>query len=208
MAFQSQLILIGAGNVPGLGHLLAVLAHGQAGARLTIARQFRLEVMGPQLQQGLELVAGTLGAVGLQQDLAQAFVDPDRRIRSGIHPAGDAAVDLPQGDLVGHQQRRFQARAAGLLDIVGRGGGRKPRAEDAFAGQVEVPGMLEHGTGGHLAKAQAVQVVALDQALQGGGEHRLVAGGGIGAVGTGEGDAVAADNRDATQLCHGKLPIL
>jgi hypothetical protein len=40
--------------------------------------------------------------------------------------------------------------------------------------------MLEHRAGGHFAHAQAVQVVALDQAFQGGSEHRLVAGGGVG----------------------------
>jgi hypothetical protein len=50
-----------------------------------------------------------------------------------------------------------------------------------------------------------VQVVAFDQAFQGGGEHRLVAGGGVRPVGAGERNTVTADDRDAAQLTHEKL---
>ncbi len=183
-----------------------MLAHRQPGARLAVARQRRLEVAGAQLHERLELVAGGLAAVGLQEDLAQPFVDADGRVRGGVDAAGDAAVDLPEGDLVGHQDHRLQPGAAGLLDVVGRGFRRQARAEHAFAGQVEVARMLEHRAGGDFAETQAVQVVALDQAFQRGGEHVLIACGGVGAVGSGEGDAVAADDGDPAQRSHGEAP--
>ncbi|MNV80047.1 hypothetical protein D3C71_1736260 [compost metagenome] len=50
-----------------------------------------------------------------------------------------------------------------------------------------------------------MQVVTFDQAFEGGGEHHLVTGRGIGAVGAGEGNPVTADDRDAVQLGHEEL---
>ncbi|MCY1457152.1 hypothetical protein D9M71_744160 [compost metagenome] len=120
MAAQGQLILLLAWDLPGLGHLLAMLAHGQAGARLAVARQLGFEVTGAQFEEGLELVDGSLATVGLEQDPAKAFAHRDRRIGGGINATGNAAVDLPQGDFVGYQQCRFQPGATGLLQIVGR----------------------------------------------------------------------------------------
>ncbi|MNP49214.1 hypothetical protein D3C76_1433870 [compost metagenome] len=59
--------------------------------------------------------------------------------------------------------------------------------------------MLEHRSRRHFAQAQAMQVVAFDQALKRGSEHCLVAGGGVRAVGTGEGNAIAANDGDPAQ---------
>ncbi|MCY1542758.1 hypothetical protein D9M68_785220 [compost metagenome] len=139
----------------------------------------------------------------MQENLAQPFVDPDRRIGGGVHAAGDAALDLPQGNLVGHQQRRFQARAAGLLQVVGRRFRSQARAEHAFAGQVEVARMLEHRPGDHFTQALAMQVEALYQAFQGTGQHLLVAGRGVNAIGASEGNTVTANDGDAARLGHG-----
>ena len=50
-----------------------------------------------------------------------------------------------------------------------------------------------------------MQVVALDQPLEGCREHRLIAGRGVWPVGAGEGNSVTADDRDAAQLSHEKL---
>src|SRR5690606_20683492 len=93
-------------------------------------------------------------------------------------------------------------RATGLLQVVGRRLRRQARAQDTFAGQVEVPRMLEYRPGHHLAKPLAVEVEALNQPLQGTGQHLLVAGRGVDGIGTGEGNAVATDDGDATQLGH------
>ncbi|MND97939.1 hypothetical protein D3C80_902730 [compost metagenome] len=53
--------------------------------------------------------------------MAQAFVDGDRRIGGAIDTACNTAVDLPQGNLVGYQQRSLQPGTTGLLDVIGRG---------------------------------------------------------------------------------------
>ena len=62
--------------------------------------------------------------------------------------------------------------------------------------------MLEHRTGHYFAQTQSVQAVAFYQALQRDREHRLVAGSGVGAVGAGERDSVAAQNRDPAKCTH------
>lgn len=53
--------------------------------------------------------------------------------------------------------------------------------------------MLDHRTGGKLAQAQAVKVVAVHQALQGSDQQVLITVMGIHGVGTGERNTVAAD---------------
>ncbi|CEL27398.1 hypothetical protein SRM1_00725 [Pseudomonas fluorescens] len=114
--------MIFASNIPGLRHQLAVLAHRQARARFAVARKLRDQVLRAQLQKRFQFFAGGLRAVGLQEDFAQAFADADRRVGGGVDTAGNAAIDLADGDFIGHQQRRFQPGAAGLLDVIGRGG--------------------------------------------------------------------------------------
>ena len=136
-------------------------------------------------------------AVGVEQDLAQILVEGDRRVGGGVGAAGDAGVDLAEGDLVGDEDRRLEAGAAGLLDVVGGRLGREPGAEHALAGQVAVARVLEHGAAGDLAEPLALEAEAVDQAVEGGGEHVLVGGVRVDGVGAREGDAVAADDGDA-----------
>ena len=95
--------------------------------------------------------AGGLGAARLHQHLAQVLVEADRRVGGGVGAAGDADVDLPERDLVGHEHRGLEAGVAGLLDVVGRGGGGERGAEHGLAGEVEVARVLEHGAGDDLA---------------------------------------------------------
>src|SRR3546814_5849750 len=67
-------------------------------------------------------------------------------VGGGVGAAGDAGVDLPEGDLVRDLDGRLQAGAAGLLD-VGRGRLRRQfGTEHRLAGQVEVTGVLEHNS--------------------------------------------------------------
>ena len=106
-----------------------------------------------------------LGAVGLEQDLAELLVDRDRRVGGGVGAAGDADLDLAQRDLVGHLDGGLDAGVAGLLDVVGGRLGAEPGAEHRLAGQVEVAAVLEHGAGDHLAEALALEAVAGDQAV-------------------------------------------
>ena len=105
-------------------------------------------------------------------------------------------VDLAEGDLVGDQDRRLQAGAAGLLDVVGGGLRGEPGAEHALAGEVAVAGVLEDGAAGDLAERLALQAEAVDEAVERGSEHVLVGGVRVDAVGAREGDAVAAEDGD------------
>src|SRR4029079_11407658 len=68
------------------------------------------------------------------------------------------------------------------------------------AGEVAVARVLEDGAAGHLAEALAVEPIAVDQAVESGGQHVLVGGVRVGAVGAREGDPVAADDGDPVGL--------
>lgn len=164
------------------------------------------------LQQAAQFVASTLGAVRRQQRTAQGFVDADGRVRGRVGAPGNPHFNLAEGDFIGHQQRRFQAGAAGLLQVVGRGFGRQGGGQQRFAGQVEIPRVLDHSARSELAQAQAVEVVAVHQALQRGHQQILVAVVGVHRVGAGKRNAVAADNRHAARrggaeavVTHGRL---
>ena len=104
-------------------------------------------------------------------------------------------LDLAELDLVGDGQRGLDAGVAGLLDVVRRRRVVERRAEHALAREVEVARVLEDGAGDDLAHALALQAEAGHQAVERRGEHVLVGGLAVGAVGPGEGDPVAAEDR-------------
>src|SRR6185312_16096810 len=89
---------------------------------------------------------------------------------------------------------RLQPGAAGLLHVVGGGLRGEAGAEHALTGQVAVAGVLQHGAAGDLAEGLAVEVEAVDQPVEGGGEHVLVGRVRVDAVGAREWDPVAADD--------------
>ena len=74
--------------------------------------------------------------------------------------------------------------------------GRQRAAQHALAHQVEVAAVLEHRAADDRAEPLARQVEAVDQAAERGGEHVLVGGVGVRAVGAGERDPVAAEDGD------------
>ncbi|MNQ70730.1 hypothetical protein D3C85_853740 [compost metagenome] len=205
VAGDGQGVLILARDAPALGHQLAVLAHRQAGARLGVARRLGPEGGGQAgAGQGLQTTEIGLLAVGGQQGLAEAVVQGDRRVRGGVHPARDPDLDLAQGDLVGDENGRLQPGAAGLLHVIGRGVVADGGVQQALAGQGDVARQLQHRPRRHLAQPQAVQVETVGQALQGGGQHLLIGGLGIGGVRPREGDAIAAEDSDATRRGRGQ----
>ncbi len=190
-----QLVLGFTGNAPLGGGDRLVLAHGQAGARLAVLGDVRDHQLGvEQLDRLLELVTVALGAVDLHENLAGLLVDAQGRVRGGVHTTGHGAVHLAEGDLVGHQDGRFQAGAAGLLQVVGGGFRRQLGAQHALAHQVEVLGVLHHGAGGHFTHALAVEFETIHQAVERGGQHFLVVDLEISGIGAGKGNAVAAHN--------------
>src|SRR5690606_42037811 len=116
-----ELVLFLAADLPFLGHQFAGLAHGKAGARLGNTREGRLQVLRAQLQPGLELVTEAPAAVGFEHDFAEVVAVDDGHVGGGGDAAGDAGVDLPEGDLVGDVDDGLQAGAAGAAQVERRG---------------------------------------------------------------------------------------
>ena len=114
----------------------------------------------------MSAVGGRAGPVGGEQRLAQALAHGDRGVARAVDAAGDAGVDLAEGDLVGHEDRGLEAGAARLLDVVGRRRRVEPRAEHGLAGEVEVAAVLEHRTGDDLAEALPREAEAGDEPVE------------------------------------------
>ena len=112
--------------------------------------------------------------LSVEQQFAQILVECQRRIGGGVHAAGDPGLDLAERDLVGDQHDRLQAGAARLLDVVGGRLGARRVAEHRLAGEVAVARVLEHRAGDDLAEQLALQVEALDQPVERGGQHVVV----------------------------------
>ena len=191
-----QLVLLLAGQAELAGGDGRVVSHGKTGAGLTVVRLLRGQLGGADLADQLQAVGGGLRVVQLDQGLAQLIVNSQRCVGGGVHAAADAGLDAAQGDCVCNLHQGSQASTAGHLQVEGRGGGGQCGAEDGLAGQVEVAGVLQHGAGGDLAQLLALQAVACDQAIDGGGQHVLVRRVRVLLVGTGERDAVAAEDGD------------
>ena len=117
---QGQLVLGLAADAPLLGGDGHVVAHREPGARLDVARRRRDQVTRADRGERLGPVHRRAGGVGPQQRLAQPLAHGDRGVRRGVDSPGDAGLDLTEGDLVGHEDRRLEAGPAGLLHVVGR----------------------------------------------------------------------------------------
>ena len=208
VALDGQLVLRLARDAPLLGGDGHVVTHGQAGAGLGVRRRGDAEVGGADLGEGEGLVLGALRAVGLEQLLAQRLADGDRGVRGGVDAAGHAGLDLAELDLVGHEDRGLEAGAAGLLEVVGRGGRGEGRAQDRLTGEVEVARVLDDRSADDLVEVLAAEVVAGDEPVQGGREHVLVGRLGVRAELAGEGDAVATEDGGATRqvVSHHRSP--
>ena len=204
VARDRQLVLRLPADLPLPGGDRRVLAHREPGAGLGVVRRVRLELSRPQPPERGQAALEVARGVEVEQHPPQVLVDRDRRVAGGVDAAGDAGVDLAQGDLVGDEDRGLQPGAAGLLHVVRRGRRRQSTAEDALPGQVVVAAVLEHRTRRHLADLLALQAEPGDQAVQRGGQHVLVGRLAVGAVGPGEGDPVSPDDCGAPDgECHG-----
>lgn len=205
VAGRRQQVLVLAGHAPLPGGDGRVLAHRQAGTRLGVARDVRDEVAGADGGQRLEPGPRRPGAARLQQDPAQPVVDAEGRVARGVRAARDRRVDRAEGDLVRRGDDGLQPGAARLLDVVGGGTRVESGAQHGLARQVEVPAVLEDRAGHELSDLLVPQAEALDEPVQCGGQHVLVGRPGVRAVGAGERDAAAADDRDPARprTCEG-----
>ena len=182
-----------------------VVAHRQAGARLGVARLLRDETRGADLAEQLDAVEGRLRRGDLDESLTQVVAHGERSIGGGVRTAGNAAVNAAHGDRVGHLDCRGQAGATCLLQVE-RGGRRiEHGTDDGFADEVEVAGVLEHGTGDHHAELFILQVVTGREAVDRGRQHVLVGSIGVLAVRASERDAVATDDGDLARRSIGHV---
>ena len=194
MALVCQPVLVFAADVPGLDHQLAALTHRQAGARFDHGGQHRLQVARPQSQPRLHAFAKTAAARAAQQALLKRPGIHHRRVAEVVDPGGNAGVDLAERNLVGDQDGRLQAGAAGALYVEPRRLRIQSGRQQRFACQVVVLGMLDHRAGDHIAEPLALQIEALDQRAQGCGQQLLVVGAGVGGVRACERGADPADD--------------
>ena len=190
-------------HVPLPGHVLAVLAHALAGARLGHAGEFGLEFGQPEALERGDPLLHRPGAVGRQQPPAQRPAIHDRHVGGGVRTAADAGLDLAQGDLVGHGDQRIQAGAAGALQGQPRGQRRQSGRQGRLAGQVPVGRVLDHRPHRHFAQLLAMQAEAFHQRAQGPHRHAQVAHVRIGGVLAAERDADAAKDGDGADGRHG-----
>ncbi len=73
---------------------------------------------------------------------------------------------MPERNLVGHQNGRFEARTAGLLDIVGGCFRRQAATQRGFPGQVKIPGVFDNRASNDLSKALPLEPEAINQSSQ------------------------------------------
>ena len=197
-----QRVLLLAADLPLQRRQGGVLAHRQAGARLGVLRDRQPDVAGPDLRERGDLAHRVAGGVDLHQLLAQLVADRDRGVRGGVRTSRDADLDLAEGDLVGHLDRRLQAGAARLLDVGRRRLGGQLGAQHALPGQVEVAGVLQHRPRDDLTQPLALQPEPDGETVDRRGEHVLVGRVRVDAVGAGERDAVAAQDGHTTGRGH------
>jgi hypothetical protein len=177
-----------------------VLTHGEFRTRFPVLRDLQADVAGPDVAQCLQACGGVACGVDLHQLLAQPVADRDGGVGGRVGAAGDPGVDHAERDLVGDLDGRLQPGPASLLDIDRRGLGAEPRAENGLTREVEVARVLEHRARVDLADPLTGQVETSREAVEGRGKHLLVRSVGIGAVGAGEGGAVAAEDGHASGL--------
>ena len=142
---------------------------------------------------------------GVEELLAELLADRDRGVRGGVHTTGGGHLVAARCDTVGGGDRRLQTRSAGLLQIERRGVGRQRATQHAFAHQVEVPAVLEHRAADHRVESLATEAETICQTRQYGGEHVLVRGLCVGAVGSCERNAVAAEHGDPAMFRCGHV---
>ncbi len=197
MAVVGELVLLGARDLPALGHELGALTHRQAGARLDDRGQHRPEMFRPQPEPRRDARPGGAAAMAGEQQLLVGTRIDHRRVADRIGSAGDAGLDLPERDLVADADGGLEASAAGALQIKSGRLRVEPDRQHALARQVVVPGVLDDRARGYVPEPLALQLEALDHGAKRSREHLLVAGRGVGRVGAGEGNAYATDDGDA-----------
>ena len=195
VAGLGQGVLLLAGDFPLFGRQLHALAHGKVGSRFLHVHQARLEMLRPQRKPWLQPLAERAPPGALQKDPPVSVRVDDGKVADAVGAAGDACVDQPGGNFRGDQDRSREARAAGALDVECRCLGREARGKHGFPGKIEVPGMLDHRSQGHVAQSLAGQAVLADQGVEYMGHHVQIGSVSIGGMGACKRDSQTAHDR-------------
>ena len=203
MAVEGELVLLLACDFPLLRHQLGVLAHGEAGARLSDGGRLRSQLSEREAFEGSEPLPERFGLLHLHEALGEALGEYDGRIGGRVRPHADAAFDLTDGDLGGDAHGCLETRATGL-DQGGAGcGPGQLGADDGLARDVPVLGVSDDGAADHLVDVHAGELVAIDQPVERGGQHLQIGEVRIERVGAAERDAHSPyDGDTAKTLAH------
>ena len=166
MAAKGKLVLIGARDLPFLGHQLAMLPHRKAGARFGVGGRAYRNIAQREAAQRACLAGERLFRAELRKPFGERALQLDRRIGHGVGAGGDGGIDLADRDFRRTAERRLQARAAGLRQRNARRILTKLRADDRFARQVEILGVGYDRAADHLVDVLALELIFLDEAVQ------------------------------------------
>src|ERR1700686_1117884 len=100
MTFQRQLVLLRAGDAPGLDHEFRTFAHRQAGSRLCDTGQDRAQIFRPQSEPRTRAFAERLASETPQQQLLKTLGVDHWGMAPGMDPRRERAVVLAESDLV------------------------------------------------------------------------------------------------------------
>jgi len=199
MTFQRELILLGARDSPLPCHELAMLSHGQARARLGIARRLWAQFTQAEAFEGAQLAHEIPGLTKFDQASRKTRLQHQWHIAGGIRACSDAGVDLATRDAAGQQHRCLQRRAAGHLQRRPRGLRRQAGAQNGFASQIPVARMGGDSARDDIVNLAPCQIVLINQRLQGIGKHVQIAQLRVSSVGATEGNPGSADDGDTSK---------
>ena len=166
VAAKSELVLIGARDPPFLRHQLAMLPHGEAGARLGVGGRADRNIAQRKAAQRACLAGQRLLRAELRKPFGEGALQLDRRIGHGIGAGGDGGIDLADRDFRRAAERRLQACAASLGQRDAWRVLAKLRADDCFARQIEILGVRDDRAADDFVDVLAFKLIFLDEAVQ------------------------------------------
>src|SRR5688572_17129636 len=121
---------------------------------------------GTQTKERPDLLPDRPAAVTAQQKTLIITRKYHRRIADRIHAGANAALNLPERNLVTDNDRGFQTPAARPLQIESRRLRRQPTPQYALPRQIPVFRMLDDRSTAHIAQPLAAQTEFVHDALE------------------------------------------
>jgi len=112
MASQRELVLLVAADLPGLRHLLAVLAHGLVRRPVLQAGNREPDLRGRELARGRRALLPVARRRKLSQEVRQRLPEAQLHVRHALDAAGNRELTVAAGHDTGRLERRHHARGA------------------------------------------------------------------------------------------------